>query len=153
MSRVQLALNVADLDASIEFYTKMFGTGPAKVRDGYANFAIADPPLKLILFTGMGQPGSLNHVGVEVETTEEVTAVIARTQALGLQQEVQENTSCCYAVQDKTWIKGPENDWEFYTVLGDAPSMSCGVDAPSTGWSAEQPDDAAVAAETSSACC
>lgn len=153
MSRVQLALNVADLDASIEFYTKMFGTGPAKIRDGYANFAIADPPLKLILFTGMGEPGSLNHVGVEVETTEEVTAVIARTQALGLQQEVQENTSCCYAVQDKTWIKGPENDWEFYTVLGDAPSMSCGVDAPSTGWSSEQPEATAVAAGTSSTCC
>ncbi len=153
MSRVQLALNVADLDASIEFYTKMFGTGPAKIRDGYANFAIADPPLKLVLFTGMGEPGSLNHIGVEVETTEEVTAVIARTQALGMQQEIQENTSCCYAVQDKTWIKGPENDWEFYAVLGEAPSMSCGVDAPSTGWSPEQPEAAAVASGTSSACC
>ena len=80
MSRVQLALNVADLDASIEFYTKLFHTAPAKIRDGYANFAIADPPLKLVLFTGMGEPGSLNHIGVEVESTDEVAAVIARTQ-------------------------------------------------------------------------
>jgi catechol 2,3-dioxygenase-like lactoylglutathione lyase family enzyme len=138
MSRVQLALNVADLDASIEFYRALFKTEPAKVRDGYANFAIADPPLKLILFTGMGEPGSLNHLGVEVETTDEVAAVIARTQELGMEQEIQEQTSCCYAVQDKTWVKGPENDWEFYTVLGDAPTMSCGVDAATNGWSADQ---------------
>ena len=137
MSRVQLALNVADLDASIEFYTKLFQTPPAKIRDGYANFAIAEPPLKLILFTGMGEPGSLNHVGVEVESPEDVAAVIARTQAIGMDQEIQENTSCCYAVQDKTWIKGPDNDWEFYTVLGDAPSMACGVDAETSGWSTD----------------
>jgi catechol 2,3-dioxygenase-like lactoylglutathione lyase family enzyme len=128
MSRVQLALNVADLDASIEFYTKLFQTPPAKVRDGYANFAVTDPPLKLVLFTGMGEPGSLNHIGVEVGTSDEVAAVIARTQAIGMEQEIQENTSCCFAVQDKTWIKGPENDWEFYTVLADAPAMACGVD-------------------------
>jgi lactoylglutathione lyase len=129
MSRVQLALNVADLDASIEFYTKLFQTPPAKIREGYANFAIADPPLKLVLFTGLGEPGSLNHIGVEVESSEDVAAVIARTQAVGMAQEIQENTSCCFAVQDKTWIKGPENDWEFYAVLGDAPSMSCGAEA------------------------
>jgi predicted enzyme related to lactoylglutathione lyase len=128
MSRVQLALNVADLEASIEFYTKLFQTPPAKIREGYANFAIADPPLKLVLFTGMGEPGSLNHIGVEVESSDDVAAVIARTQANGMDQVVQEQTSCCFAVQDKTWIKGPENDWEFYTVLGDAPSMSCGAD-------------------------
>ncbi len=129
MSRVQLALNVADLDASIEFYTKLFETQPAKVREGYANFAIADPPLKLVLFTGMGEPGSLNHIGVEVESRDDVAAVIARTEANGMQQHIRENTSCCYAVQDKTWIKGPENDWEFYTVLGDAPAMACVVEA------------------------
>jgi catechol 2,3-dioxygenase-like lactoylglutathione lyase family enzyme len=141
MSRVQLALNVADLDASIAFYTNLFQTPPAKIRDGYANFAIADPPLKLVLFTGMGAPGSLNHIGVEVESTDDVAAVIARAQGIGMEQEIQENTSCCYAVQDKTWIKGPDNDWEFYTVLGEAPSMTCSVDATTTGWSA---DDAAV---------
>ena len=148
MSRVQLALNVADLDASIEFYTKLFGTGPAKVREGYANFAIADPPLKLILFTGMGEPGSLNHIGVEVENVEAVGAAIGRAQELGLQQEIQEDVSCCFAVQDKTWIKGPENDWEFYYVKGDAPSMACGIDGPGTGWSTDEPAPASA-----SACC
>ena len=150
MSRVQLALNVADLEASIAFYTQLFQTPPAKIREGYANFAIADPPLKLVLFTGRGEPGSLNHVGVEVESTDEVMAVIARTQANGMDQEIQENTSCCFAVQDKTWVKGPDNDWEFYTVLGDAPSMACGIDSASTGWSA---DDAVDAEASSTACC
>ena len=107
MSRVQLALNVADLDASIEFYTKLFKTEPAKIRDGYANFAIADPPLKLVLFTGMGEPGSLNHIGVEVEDADAVQAMIAHADDLGLDQKVRENTSCCFAVQDKTWVRGP----------------------------------------------
>jgi catechol 2,3-dioxygenase-like lactoylglutathione lyase family enzyme len=152
MSRVQLALNVADLDASIEFYTQLFQTPPAKIREGYANFAIADPPLKLVLFTGMGEPGSLNHVGVEVESTDEVMAVIARTQDSGLEQEIQENTSCCFAVQDKTWVRGPENDWEFYTVLGDAPSMACGVDDATAG-RATDTDTASPDAVAASACC
>ena len=128
MSHVQLALNVKDLDVSIAFYTKLFQTPPAKVRDGYANFAIADPPLKLVLFANSGEPGTLNHIGVEVESTDEVAAVIARTQELGFDQHVQENVSCCFASQDKTWVRGPENDWEFYTVLADAPAMSCGAD-------------------------
>ncbi|MBK5331390.1 MAG: VOC family protein [Ilumatobacteraceae bacterium] len=123
MSRVQLALNVADLDASIEFYTKLFKTEPAKIRDGYANFAIADPPLKLVLFTGLGEPGSLNHIGVEVEDVESVAEMIARANDLGLEQRIQEDVSCCFAVQDKTWVKGPENDWEIYFVKGDAPAM------------------------------
>ena len=153
MSRVQLALNVADLDASIEFYTKLFGTEPAKIRDGYANFAIADPPLKLILFTGMGEPGSLNHIGVEVEDVESVGAMIARANDLGLQQEIQEDVSCCFAVQDKTWVKGPENDWEIYYVKGDAPAMACGISDKTTGWA----DGATPALETvpatKSECC
>ncbi|MCU1399081.1 MAG: glyoxalase/bleomycin resistance protein/dioxygenase [Acidimicrobiales bacterium] len=136
MSRVQLALNVEDLDASIAFYTKLFGTEPAKIRDGYANFAIADPPLKLILFTGMGEPGSLNHIGVEVDDVEAVGTIIARAQELGMEQEIQDDVSCCFAVQDKTWIKGPENDWEFYYVKGDAPSMECGITDTGSGASA-----------------
>jgi catechol 2,3-dioxygenase-like lactoylglutathione lyase family enzyme len=128
MSRVQVALNVEDLDASIAFYTKLFETPPAKVRTDYANFAVADPPLKLVLFANAGQPGTLNHIGVEVETTDDVAAVIARTSEQGLDQHVQENVSCCFAVQDKTWVEGPDNAWEFYTVLGDAPAMSCSTD-------------------------
>ena len=123
MSRVQLALNVADLDASIEFYSKLFSTEPAKIREGYANFAIADPPLKLVLFSGMGEPGSLNHIGVEVENVEAVAEMISRANDLGLEQQIRENVSCCFAVQDKTWVKGPENDWEIYFVKGDAPEM------------------------------
>ena len=129
MSRIQLALNVADLEASIEFYTKLFQTPPAKVRDGYANFAIADPPLKLVLFTGTGRTRFAEPHRCRGRIERRVAAVIARTQANGMDQEVQENTSCCFAVQDKTWVKGPENDWEFYTVLGDAPAMACGTDA------------------------
>jgi catechol 2,3-dioxygenase-like lactoylglutathione lyase family enzyme len=122
MSRVQLALNVTDIESSIAFYTKLFGVGPAKVRPGYANFAIADPPLKLVLFEG-GEPGSLNHIGVEVESTDEVMAAVARARAEGLPNDVQESTTCCYAVQDKVWIAGPDNSWEFYTVLADAPVL------------------------------
>ena len=128
MSRVQLAFNVADLDASIEFYSKLFNTEPAKIREGYANFAIADPPLKLVLFTGLGEPGSLNHIGVEVEDVDAVQAMIARANVLGLDQRIQEDVSCCFAVQDKTWVKGPENDWEVYFVKADASAMACGIE-------------------------
>src|SRR5215207_6227671 len=123
MSRLQLALNVADLQASIDFYTKLFGAPPAKVRDGYANFAIAEPPLKLVLFEGAGKPGSLNHLGVEVESTDEVAAATARARGEGLACDVQEATTCCHAVQDKVWVHGPDNAWEFYTVLADAPVL------------------------------
>jgi catechol 2,3-dioxygenase-like lactoylglutathione lyase family enzyme len=124
VSRVQLALNVADLDASIDFYTKLFGVQPAKVRDGYANFAIADPPLKLVLFAGGGEPGSLNHLGVEVGSTDEVMAAAARARDEDLPAELQESTTCCYAVQDKVWVQGPDNAWEVYTVLADAPVLA-----------------------------
>ena len=153
MSRVQLALNVTDLDASIEFYTKLFRTGPAKVRDGYANFAIADPPLKLILFAGVGEPGSLNHIGVEVGSTDEVAAVIARANEVGMRQEVEENVSCCFALQDKTWIKGPDNDWEFYTVLGDAPTMERNTNDEAEGCCTTDNEPAAVEASSPSRCC
>ena len=124
MARVQLALNVTDIESSIAFYTKLFGVEPAKVRPGYANFAIVDPPLKLVLFEGAGEPGSLNHIGVEVESADEVMAAVARAQAEDLPNAVQESTTCCYAVQDKVWIDGPDNSWEFYTVLADAPVIA-----------------------------
>jgi catechol 2,3-dioxygenase-like lactoylglutathione lyase family enzyme len=149
MSRVQLALNVGDLDASIEFYTQLFQTPPAKIRDGYANFAIAEPPLKLVLIAGGGEPGTLNHVGVEVETTDEVAAAAARLQAEGAACEVQDATTCCYAVQDKVWVNGPELPWEIYTVLADAPVMH-----PVEGGCCAAPADAeAVAAVARSAAC
>lgn len=125
MSRVQLALNVGDLDEAISFYTKLFGVGPAKVRDGYANFAVADPPLKLVLIAGGGAPGSLNHLGVEVDSTEQVGAAVTRLQAEGLATDVEEQTTCCYAVQDKVWVHGPDAEpWEVYTVLADADVMA-----------------------------
>ena len=121
MSRVQLALNVTDLDAAIGFYSKLFGTAPAKVRPGYANFAVADPPLKLVLIEGQGTGGTLNHLGVEVGTTDEVGAAQLRLTGEGLATAVEDQVTCCYAVQDKVWVDGPDREpWEIYTVLADA---------------------------------
>jgi catechol 2,3-dioxygenase-like lactoylglutathione lyase family enzyme len=124
MSRVQLALNVSNLHEAIAFYSAVFSTEPAKVREGYANFAIADPPLKLVLIETPGEGGSLNHLGVEVESTDEVGQAIERLRHHGLATEVEEQTSCCFAVQDKVWVHGPDGEpWEVYTVLADAPAM------------------------------
>ncbi|MCU1464183.1 MAG: hypothetical protein JWM72_111 [Actinomycetia bacterium] len=120
MSRVQLALNVSDLDTAIAFYSKLFATAPAKVRPGYANFAILEPPLKLVLIEGQGDPGSLNHLGVEVESTALVAAATARLSEEGLACATEEEVACCYAVQDKVWVDGPDAEpWEIYTVLSD----------------------------------
>lgn len=124
MSRVQLALNVADVDAAVDFYTKLFGTGPAKRRPGYANFAIAEPPLKLVLIEG-GDAGTLNHLGVEVTSTDDVTAARRRLEGQGLETAVEDAVTCCYAVQDKVWVDAPDGEpWEIYTVLADADEMS-----------------------------
>ena len=102
MSRVQLALRVADLEGSVAFYSKLFGAEPAKLRPGYANFAIAEPPLKLVLIEGTAdEPTRMDHLGVEVETAGEVTAATARLAAAGLATATEEDTACCYAVQDK----------------------------------------------------
>jgi catechol 2,3-dioxygenase-like lactoylglutathione lyase family enzyme len=124
MSRVQLALNVDDLDTSIAFYSRLFGTDPAKVRPGYANFAVAEPPLKLVLIENPGQGGSLNHLGVEVADTDTVDAEQARLAAAGLASVDERDTVCCYAKQDKFWVEGAPNgeQWEVYTVLADAPA-------------------------------
>jgi catechol 2,3-dioxygenase-like lactoylglutathione lyase family enzyme len=120
MARVQLALNVDDLDASVAFYTKLLGTGPAKLRDGYANFAVADPPLKLVLFEGQGAAGTLNHLGIEVESTDDVAAAQARLAGEGLDTATEDEVSCCFAVQDKVWTDAPDGEpWEIYTVLAD----------------------------------
>jgi catechol 2,3-dioxygenase-like lactoylglutathione lyase family enzyme len=121
MSRVQLALNVTDLDEAIGFYSKLFDTAPAKVRPGYANFAVAEPPLKLILIAGNGEPGSLNHLGVEVESTDDVAATQQRLAREGLPTATEDEVTCCYAVQDKVWVDAPDGEpWEIYTVLADA---------------------------------
>jgi catechol 2,3-dioxygenase-like lactoylglutathione lyase family enzyme len=132
MARVQLALNVSDVDAAVEFYGKLFGVEPAKRRPGYANFAIDTPPLKLVLIEnpdvrGTGVAGALNHLGVEVETTDDVSAATARLAAAGLATAVEENTTCCYAVQDKVWVDDPDGaPWEVYTVLADSDSARPG---------------------------
>ena len=124
MSRVQLALNVSDLDSAIEFYSKLFNTKPAKVREGYANFAIAEPPLKLVLIAGGGTPGTMNHLGIEVESTDEVTSATKRLANEGLVTAVEDETTCCFAVQDKVWVNAPDGEpWEVYTVLADANVM------------------------------
>jgi len=122
MSRVQLALRVADLEASVAFYSKLFGTGPAKRRPGYANFAIADPPLKLVLLEGTpGEANRMDHLGVEVATAGEVTAATARLAAEGLPVATEEDTACCHAVQDKAWVTGPGAEpWEVYVVKADS---------------------------------
>ena len=120
--RLQLALNVNDIGEAITFYSKLFGTEPAKVRDGYANFAIAQPPLKLVLLENPGQGGSLNHLGVEVPDTDTVAAEQARLAQAGLAPAVAGETTCCYAKQDKFWVQGAPNgeSWEVYTVLADS---------------------------------
>ena len=121
MSRVQLALNVDDLDTAIAFYTKLFGTEPAKVKPGYANFAVANTPLKLVLLENPGHGGSLNHLGVEVESSEVVHAEIARLTEQGMFTEEEIGTTCCFAAQDKVWVTGPGDErWEVYTVLADS---------------------------------
>jgi catechol 2,3-dioxygenase-like lactoylglutathione lyase family enzyme len=122
MSRVQLALNVADIDESVAFYSKLFGTGPAKRRPGYANFAIAEPPLKLVLLEHSGQPGSLNHLGIEVADTDMVDAEQTRLAEAGLASIDERDATCCYAKQDKFWVLGAPNGerWEIYSVLEDS---------------------------------
>ncbi|HEY7015063.1 MAG TPA: ArsI/CadI family heavy metal resistance metalloenzyme [Streptosporangiaceae bacterium] len=134
--RIQLALNVDDLGESIAFYSKLFGSGPAKVKPGYANFAIAEPPLKLVLLENPGQGGSLNHLGVEVTDTDAVEAEQTRLSEAGLAAVEERDTTCCYARQDKFWVKGAPNGerWEIYTVLNDSPTF-WGQDG-SQGWDA-----------------
>jgi catechol 2,3-dioxygenase-like lactoylglutathione lyase family enzyme len=134
VSRVQLALNVSDLEAAIAFYAELFSSPPAKVRPGYANFAIADPPLKLVLIEtpdhrGIGFTGALNHLGIEVEAPEDVVRADGRFVAAGLPTTAEHDVTCCYAVQEKVWVQDPDGaHWEIYAVLGDAPDEvgSCG---------------------------
>ncbi|MGZ6995749.1 MAG: ArsI/CadI family heavy metal resistance metalloenzyme [Acidimicrobiia bacterium] len=139
MARVQLALNVSDLEAAVGFYSKLFSTPPAKRRPGYANFAIADPPLKLVLFENQAaQGGTLNHLGVEVTSTDEVAKATVRLGDSGLETATEDSVSCCYAVQDKVWVEDPDGArWEVYPVLADD----------------ESPEDQLRAEGTGSSCC
>ena len=121
MSRVQLALNVDKLDEAVAFYSKLFNTQPAKLKDGYANFAITEPPLKLVLLENPGKGGTINHLGVEVDSSGKVHAEIARLASEGMFMEEQIGTTCCFATQDKVWVTGPAGEkWEVYTVLADS---------------------------------
>ena len=121
MSRMQLALNVDDLDAAVTFYSKLFNIAPAKLKEGYANFAIAEPPLKLVLLENPGRGGTINHLGVEVESSDRVHAEITRLTGEGLFTDEEIGTTCCFATQDKVWVTGPAGEkWEIYTVLSDS---------------------------------
>ena len=127
MSRVQLALNVSDLDAAIDFYSKLFDTPPAKIRPGYANFNVAEPPLKLVLIEKSDATTALNHLGVEVESPDEVAAAHRRLSAQGMSTTVEDQVSCCYAVQDKVWVDSPDGwPWEIYAVLADVDAAAVG---------------------------
>jgi predicted enzyme related to lactoylglutathione lyase len=158
MSRVQLALNVSDIDHAVDFYSKLFQTAPAKRRDGYANFAVDSPPLKLVLIENPAAAGSLNHLGVEVFSTEEVAATQARLAGEGVATATEENVTCCYALQDKVWADDPDGaPWEIYTVLGDSDTAAgelssvdvCGAGAcGTTELAADQAERASV-----SGCC
>ena len=125
MSRIQLALNVDDVEEATAFYAKLFGTEPAKTRPGYANFAVTDPPLKLVLLENPGQGGTLNHLGVEVADVDTVDAEQARLAEAGLASTDERGTTCCYAKQDKFWVEGtPSGErWEIYTVVADSPTF------------------------------
>lgn len=150
--RLQLALNVDDLDTAVDFYTKMFGVGPAKTKPGYANFAIADPPLKLVLFEGAGDDGSINHLGVETETADEVVTAEARLSAAGLVTTGIDDTICCFAEKTETWVHAPDgNRWEWYVKRADAEQLEYVV-APdgATGCCPEPVESVAIPA---TGCC
>jgi catechol 2,3-dioxygenase-like lactoylglutathione lyase family enzyme len=154
VSRVQLALNVNDIDEAVAFYRKLFGTEPAKRRPGYANFAIAEPPLKLVLLENPGQGGSLNHLGIEVPDIDTVDAEQTRLAEAGLASVDERDTTCCYAKQDKFWVQGtPSGErWEIYTVLEDSPTF-WGQDGHQRWNAVEDALEAAPGASASAPCC
>jgi catechol 2,3-dioxygenase-like lactoylglutathione lyase family enzyme len=154
MSRAQLALNVDDLDESITFYSKLFNTSPAKVKPGYANFAIVEPPLKLVLLENPGKGGTVNHLGVEVESSDAVHAEIARLTDEGLFTEEEIGTTCCFATQDKVWVTGPVGEkWEIYTVLADSDTFGTSPEHPDEGDAESGVCCASSAADATNACC
>ncbi|NMN94985.1 ArsI/CadI family heavy metal resistance metalloenzyme [Antrihabitans stalactiti] len=160
MSRVQLALNVDDLGTAVEFYSKLFDSQPAKLKEGYANFAIAEPPLKLVLIENPGKGGSINHLGVEVDSSAKVHSEISRFTDAGLFTQEEIGTTCCFATQDKVWITGPAGEkWEVYTVLADAETFGTTPDLlsadPTGGCACDSTTTTAEAqgAEVATSCC
>ena len=153
MSRLQLALNVDDLEESVTFYSRLFGTEPAKRREGYANFTVADPPLKLVLIENRGQGGSLNHLGVEVEDTVAVDALQSRLTGDGVVTSDERASTCCYAKQDKFWVQGtPDGErWEVYTVLED--SATFGTEASGDSCCTSDTASASDVTDLAAACC
>ena len=154
MSRLQLALNVNDIDAAVDFYSTLFDTTPVKRRPGYANFAVANPPLKLVLFENPEQTGTLNHLGVERESMEEVEAQADRLEAAGLALDVEGDVVCCYARQDKHWVTGPDGQkWENYVVLADAGADLEGKTFADVEGIERNPDAADFGVATGGGCC
>ncbi|MGW5113629.1 ArsI/CadI family heavy metal resistance metalloenzyme [Nocardia sp. NPDC004123] len=148
MSRVQLALNVDNIDQAVAFYSTLFQAEPAKRKPGYANFAIAEPPLKLVLIENPGHGGSLNHLGVEVESSDRVHAEIARLSEAGMFTEEQIATTCCFATQDKVWVTAPDAErWEVYTVLADSETFGT-APVPASGAVADDAQAMAVCCGT-----
>ena len=155
MSRVQLALRVGDLEGSIDFYSKLFGTEPAKLRPGYANFAVTEPALKLVLLEGEpGQATVMDHLGVEVESTDQVSEASKRLTGEGLETLTEDDTTCCYAVQDKVWVHGPgQEPWEVYTVKADSQTFGADSAALATPAPCCTPDAAAGQVARPEGCC
>ena len=155
MNRIQLALNVDDVDAAVAFYSKLFDAEPAKRRPGYANFAIAEPPLKLVLIENPGQGGSLNHLGVEVADTDAVDARQTRLAAAGLASVDERDVTCCYAKQDKFWVEGAPNGerWEIYTVLEDSVTFGGSPAKGEAGCCSTDVADDGAAEPVVTACC
>ncbi|MDH6247146.1 ArsI/CadI family heavy metal resistance metalloenzyme [Mycobacterium sp. OTB74] len=160
MSCVQLALNVDNLGEAVAFYSKLFNTKPAKIKDGYANFAVANPPLKLVLLENPGKGGTINHLGVEVESSDTVHAEITRLTDEGMFTEEEIGTTCCFATQDKVWVTGPSGEkWEIYTVLADSETFGTSPELfavdKSGGCSCHNSDETVgdSPAESASPCC
>ena len=159
MSRIQLALNVDDVDVATAFYSKLFGVEPAKTRPGYANFAIADPPLKLVLLENPGTGGTLNHLGIEVADVDTVDAELTRLGAVGLASTQERDATCCYATQTKFWVEGTPGGerWEVYTVLADSPTFFGAAAAATAPAETTEPADGGSSttrpAASSAACC
>jgi catechol 2,3-dioxygenase-like lactoylglutathione lyase family enzyme len=119
--KAHLAINVRDVGQSIEFYKKMFGIEPSKVRTGYAKFDVQSPPLNFTLNqNAFGEQGALSHLGIQVASTDDVLAMKENWTASGLTPREEMQTECCYALQDKAWVHDPDgNEWEVFTVIQD----------------------------------